>query len=861
MPAAPAFPRVGGRLGPYELIAPLGIGGMSEVHRARDTRLGREVAVKVLDFDSARHPERLRLFEHEARAAGAIEHPAIVSVHDVGREGELPYVVMELVEGETLQRRLLRGRLPIRKAIDIAVQIGHGLAAAHARGILHNDLKPANVILARDGRVKILDFGLAGLRGGAPAPTGGDTANEGTVTQALFGTPGYVAPERIDGAAPDARSDVFSLGAVLYEMLAGVPAFDGATTADILRATTDRDPPEADPPLPTALAGIVHRALEKDPAQRFHSASDLAFALEAVSTITGSPVAVARRRAWRWPRFLDYTLAAVALAGLGLAAGRLIWDRPMPQFQRLTGRYGTISSARFGPGGQTVVFSGAWADGPRQRTFKIETNAAGDLELAGAEGDVAAISPSGEMALLARPQPTLHEPILGPGARLVVLPMTGGAPRELLGDVIGVDWSPRRHPDGSRMALVRERNGARRLEFPLGRVLYQTGYGLRGPRFSPSGDLLAVVEDTPQGERILVIDGDGRARPLAEGYTHTSARLGWSPDGREVWFSAERLGDHPRYGGWRPALRALTLSGRERVLLRVPEFLTFQDVAPDGRVLVTSGALHAEILGQPPGERAERNLSWHEGSNYTELSQDGKLMLYFEAAEAATYMRPTAAGPATRLGDHLILGLSPDGKWAVRIGSDQYTGRFLLVPTQGGEPRYVAAPKIQPWGVRWFADGRRLLLTGHESGRGIRAWVVDTVGGTFRPITPEGTGCWLLSPDDKTAACARPGREGYFYGIDGGESRSIPGFVAGDHLRQWTADGRHLVVSESKAIPARLMKVDVVSGERTLWKEIAPQNPVGVSGTIDPAVTPDLSAWVYSVLRHVNDLYLVEGLR
>ena len=265
MAAAPAVPQVGGRLGPYELLSPLGVGGMSEVYRARDTRLGREVAIKFLDFETARHPERLRLFEHEARAAGAIEHPAIVAVHDVGHEGDVPYVVLELVEGETLQRRLLRGRLPVRKALETAIQIGHGLAAAHARGILHNDIKPSNVILTRDGRVKILDFGLAGLRGGRAAQGPAATSACETITQSLFGTPGYVAPERIDGHVPDARSDVFSLGAVLYEMLAGVPAFDGATTAEVLTATSERDPPEIDPPLSPALARVVHRALEKDP--------------------------------------------------------------------------------------------------------------------------------------------------------------------------------------------------------------------------------------------------------------------------------------------------------------------------------------------------------------------------------------------------------------------------------------------------------------------------------------------------------------------------------------------------------------------------------------------------------------------
>src|SRR5512143_3035488 len=319
--SGPALPQAGERLGPYELTSPLGVGGMAEVHRARDTRLGRDVAIKLLDFEAARNPERLRLFEQEARAASAVNHPVIVGVHDVGREGDVPYVVLELVEGETLQRRLLRGRLPQRRAIEVAVQIAQGLAAAHARGVLHNALKPANIILTRDGRVKILDFGLAGLRGGGGTADPLPAEDRATVTQALFGTPGYIAPERIEGAPPDARSDLFSLGAVLYEMLAGAPAFGAGTTAEVLAATAEQDPPEIRPALPQPLDRIVRRALEKDPDQRFQSASDLAYALDAISTMTGAPVPAAWTRRQRWPRYATAVLALAALFAAGIWAG------------------------------------------------------------------------------------------------------------------------------------------------------------------------------------------------------------------------------------------------------------------------------------------------------------------------------------------------------------------------------------------------------------------------------------------------------------------------------------------------------------------------------------------------------------
>jgi eukaryotic-like serine/threonine-protein kinase len=861
--AAPVVPEVGGRLGPYELVSPLGVGGMAEVYRARDTRLGRDVAIKLLDFESARHPERLRLFEHEARAAGAIEHPAIVAVHDVGHEGDVPYVVLELVEGETLQRRLLRGRLPVRKALETAIQIGHGLAAAHARSILHNDLKPSNVILTRDGRVKILDFGLAGLRGGSAAGGATPSSARTTITQALFGTPGYVAPERIEGHEPDARADVFSLGAVLYEMLAGVPAFDGATTAEVLTATSERDPPEVDPPLPPALSRIVHRALEKDPAQRFQSASDLAFALEALATVTGAPVTFERRPARRWPRYLDYALVAVALGGIGVAAGRLLWDRPLPDFQRLTFRYGSISSARFAPDSRTVLYAAAWTSSPGLKVYQTRTESRGVAEAPVPEGDLAAVSSSGDLAIFpGRPNPAQHDASMGAGAPLAHVPSAGGAPRDVLPDVIAADWSPRHYPDGLRMTVVREHDGTRWLEFPIGNVLYRSNYGLRAPRFSPDGELIAAVENGAQNECVLVFEATGRRRVLGCGYTLTSASLGWSPDGKEIWFSAEKVAEQSRWGSWRPALRAISLSGRERTLLHLPEFLTFQDVAPDGRVLITAGSLRGEIVGQPHGESSERNLSWHEASNFTELSRDGTKLLFFEASEVATYLRPIDGGPAARLTSGLAIALSPDGNWVVRTGLDQYSGHLLLVPTGSGEPRAIAVPPIAPWGARWFTDSRHLLLTGNEEGKALRAWVVDTAGAsTPRPITPEGIGCWLLSPDDRTAACVRPPSEGYFYSLDGGAMRPMKGFVPGDALLQWTADGRFVMVSEAYSVPARVMKIDVQTGERTLWREIVPQNPVGISGTIVPAITPDLSAWAYTLLRSVNDLYVVDGLR
>ena len=278
----------GSRLGPYEVIGLLGRGGMGEVYRARDARIGRDVAIKVLPSDGAATATRLRRFEEEARAAGALNHPNILSVFDFGAENGSPYVVFELLEGVTLADRLRRGPLRPRQAVELTVQVCHGLAAAHARGIVHRDIKPSNLFLVSKGPVKILDFGLAKLSARLDADEGGDGSHASTATGqgAVLGTVGYMSPEQVRGLAVDARSDLFSLGTTLYEMLSGRRAFFGATSADTLSAILNHEPAGLEAPgepLPPALARIVHRCLEKDPDERFQSARDLAFALEALA--------------------------------------------------------------------------------------------------------------------------------------------------------------------------------------------------------------------------------------------------------------------------------------------------------------------------------------------------------------------------------------------------------------------------------------------------------------------------------------------------------------------------------------------------------------------------------------------------
>jgi serine/threonine protein kinase/Tol biopolymer transport system component len=328
----------GTKLGDYEVKSLLGSGGMGEVYRARDSRLGRDVAIKVLPSFLSADSDRLRRFEQEARAAAALNHPNILAVFQMGTYQGAPYLVSELLEGETLREQLKRGRLAVRKAIDYGVQIARGLAAAHEKGIVHRDLKPENLFVTKDGRVKILDFGLAKLtQPQAGSDNSALTLTKGTEAGAVMGTAGYMAPEQVRGHTADHRADIFAFGAILYEMLAGKRAFQKPTSAETMTAILNEDPPaisQVTTNLPPALQRVVHRCLEKNPEQRFQSASDLAFALDALSSTSEAisrsvtAAAVLPRLRWYW---LGASLFLLALAGT------VLWWRSSLGVPQVTG--------------------------------------------------------------------------------------------------------------------------------------------------------------------------------------------------------------------------------------------------------------------------------------------------------------------------------------------------------------------------------------------------------------------------------------------------------------------------------------------------------------------------------------------
>src|SRR5215470_17878583 len=428
----------GTRLGPYEILAPLGAGGMGEVYRARDPRLGRDVAIKVLPASFSKDPDRLKRFEQEARSAGVLNHPNVTIVYDIGQHDGAPYVVQELLEGETLRSELAGGRFSPRKAIDYAIQISQGLAAAHEKGIIHRDLKPENLFVTKEGRVKILDFGLAKLievKGSANA------SNLPTATEPgiVMGTLGYISPEQIKNEPPDARSDIFALGAVLYEMLSGQRAFRGDSTPEIMVSILKEDPPDlslTNQNISPGLERLVRHCIEKNPERRFQSTRDRAYDLETLSTVSGAAMPAgafaARSRRWRLP------VAVAAVLGIGLLAGwglRAIRQKTVsPSYKRLTFRRGTVFTGRFAPDGQTVVYSGSWAGEPA-RIYATRAGSTESRTLQLPDARVLAVSRTGELAIQLG-----HETVWDRTGTLARVPLEGGAPRELLEDVEAADW-------------------------------------------------------------------------------------------------------------------------------------------------------------------------------------------------------------------------------------------------------------------------------------------------------------------------------------------------------------------------------------------------------------------------------------
>ncbi|MFZ1138390.1 MAG: protein kinase [Candidatus Sulfotelmatobacter sp.] len=869
----PRMPLTSGiKLGPYEIQSQLGAGGMGEVYRAVDTRLGRVVAIKVLPESLANDPERLQRFEHEARLLSALNHPNLLSIFDVGAQNGIHYLVSEFLEGSTLREKIAGGPLPKRRVVDYALQIATGLSAAHDKGIVHRDLKPDNVFVTREERIKILDFGLAKQTRAAAVMADGVTLTSPTPTAAgiVLGTVGYMSPEQVRGQAVDHRSDVFSFGAILYEMISGKRAFVGDSSIETMNAILKAEPPElaeSDAQVSPGLDRIVRRCLEKAPERRFQSASDLAFALESVagsSTALQTAAFPGKIRHYRW-----IALAATAFA-MALAAGILIGSRfthkaaPPTHFTRVSFRPGTIFSARFAPDGETILYTGA-LDGQPPDLYTVQADYP-DSRSAGIQGAILlAVSRQGQMALLLRANHLAHFTWEG---TLAVAHLGSTAPRELAEHVTSADWAP----DGESLAVIRHVGGQYRLEYPVGKVQYESANWIDDARVSPDGRSVAFLLHPPGADDrgdVAIIDSSGSLRILSSGWEGEEG-LAWAPSGNEVWFSASALNEGIQY-----AVYAVTLRGAERMVAAHAGGMVIHDIAPSGRALVASddGKGRMELFWQ--GAPA-RNVSWLDLSWGPVLSRDGAMLaLTDESAYAgrdyAVYIRRTDGSAPVRLGRGYVTDIAPDNKWVVSV---DLKGGALLLPIGAGENRQLHWDGINITGAGFFPDSRRILLAATEHGSSGRLYVTDISGSQPRPLKGEltsGSGKFALgfsffafSPDGQWVAYKANG-EWVMQSLESGAVKPIAGIGSDESVVRWTADAKAVFAVREGDNELTIYRVAVDSGAHQLVRTLRPAVQIGLIPLRNGYYGCDVdAAGKTMVLGYGTDedvLYTAEGLR
>ena len=855
------------KLGPYEIQNSLGAGGMGEVYKARDARLGRTVAIKVLPASFSMDRDRLQRFIQEARAAAGLNHPNILSIFDIGEEQGSPYIVSELLEGETLREKLRAGPIQVRKAVEYALQTARGLAAAHDRGIVHRDLKPENLFLTSDGHIKILDFGLAKLTRPEDRTEAADAATVQAITEPglVMGTVGYMSPEQVRGKAADQRSDLFSFGAILYEMISGKRAFHGETAADTMSAILKEDPPELSETarnVPPGLERIVHHCLEKNPAQRFQSARDLAFDLEVLSEVSGTggsklPSAVrdeirsdSRRRI---VQIFAAVVLAAALIGFGWWLGHGGGASPPAQYQQITFRTGHIGQARFAPDG-TIIYDAFWENNKNQ-LYLARTDDNGSHALGISDAGLLAISKNAELAV------RLNTINLGGYSRmgtLARLPLSGGTPREVLENVGDADWSP----DGEKLAVTVFVPATRHwhLEYPIGKVLFDSVNWISTPKISPDGKWVAIADhENPVGDDqgcVAVIGMDGREKKLSSGWTSVEGIV-WSPNGDELWFSASNAGSSDN-------LRGVTLDGKLRTIANVPGGMWTEDIR-NGVLLVVSQQQRVELSGVPPGSKEERELGWLGWSTDMSISDDGKKVLFTEEADGGgpsytVFLRDTDGSPPVRISDGVGFAISLDNKWVVTEPAKG--GPLSLVPTGAGAARQLTHDDIAYTDAH-FLPGDSLLADGIEPGHGARAYLIDLKSGDSKAITPEGTAGTLVSPDGTKVIMRGPdGRLGVWL-LGGNALTPIPGLDPRYSITSWLPDDTTVYANLSHFDQkiAKIDKLNTTTGRVEFWKEFGTGLSGGISHVVAPVFSRDGSAYCYVYVRLLSQAYVARGLK
>jgi len=854
----------GTKIGPYEIAGSIGAGGMGEVYRAHDHRLDRDVAIKILPASFAQDVDRLKRFEQEARAVGALNHPNILAIYDIGQHDGAPYLVSELLEGEDLRKHMDGSPLPQRTAVEYAAQIAHGLAAAHEKGVVHRDLKPDNIFILRDGRVKILDFGLAKL---VPPEALSNTPHSGatlgvtasapaTSPGQVMGTVGYMSPEQVRGHIADHRSDIFSFGTILYEMLTGQRAFKRDSSIETMTAILKEDPADLSTTVQNVQPGlerILRHCLEKSPDRRFQSARDLAFDLESLTQGTGTTtraLATARVEVTRW-RWIALAMAALIAGLLLFYAGRKTAQKEAGVYKQLTFQRGYITRGRFSPDGESVFFTANW-NGLGRRLYTGRAKALNWQTESNEPLEVVSISKDGDVLVLRNVQLVSG---FATQATLAMIPATGGSPKDLMDGVQDADFAP----DGKTIAVSRFVNGHYEIQSPAGTKLFQPQEGwVSDVRFSPDGKSISFFEHPALGDArgfVTVIDLAGKSKKLTPIYSNISGAA-WHLNG-ELWFTASET-------GLNQALFGVDSRGDVRVIERVPGNLTLLDISSRGRVLLSHDTLRRGLFAYSKKDNREVDLAWFDWSNLRGISDDGQSVVIEEEGEGGgpdytLFVRNINGDPPTRIGSGQARNLSPDQKWVI-AGPVNEPRKATLLPTGVGEPRELPG-NIERMGARFFSDSRRIIFVGRGEHGNVRSYIQDIDGGEPKAVTEEGFAGTALTIDEKKVFVAGPGGKRYLYDLATQAKEEVPWNPQYNLLRFVDANSAFIVFRDPAHIDTiDIQKLDLKSGRRTPLRTIHTE-ATGLVNLGPVTITPDGSGYAYSSLRTFSDLFVVDGLR
>jgi serine/threonine protein kinase len=829
--------------GQYVIRSPLGAGGMGEVYRAHDTRLDRDVAIKVLPSSLTSDPDRLRRFEQEARAGAALNHPNILAVHQMATHDDLSYLVSELLEGETLRERLHRGPIQLRKAVDYGVQIAHGLAAAHEKGIIHRDLKPENLFVTRDGRIKILDFGLAKLTQPRTQPDA--TVTRQTEPGVVMGSVGYMSPEQVRGQTVAHRADIFSFGVILYEMLTGQQTFRRPTAAETMTAILNEEPAQLSqivPSVPPGLQRVVHRCLEKNPEQRFQSASDLAFALEALSdsAITSPPADQQKQRSTRrWIPLVG--VAAVVVLGGGAMAYLRTQPQPVQRVSNYTqlthdGRPKTLG----GTDGTRLYLAvaGSGSGSPGLEEMAVTGGESRKLILPSPNMNPRSISADGSELLVVDGQGT---PARGPLWSVRIL---GGSPRRL-GDAEGQDgaWSP----DGKMLAygnasdlfLARaDGTEARKL------VALKDSSIIFNPSWSPDGSILRFSRTNLNRSTSSIwevsADGTGLHPTLSSWHNPSDECCGsWTADGKYfVFVSRNQLWALREKGALlRPEIRPTQLTSS-------PISLTNPVFSRDGKKIFVVGAItRGELMRYD--SRSGLFSPYLEGvsAEFTAFSKDGQWVAYTSYPDGALWRSRIDGSERLQLTyppDYALLPRwSPDGKKIVfyKLLQDKLP-KIFEVSSVGGTPRQLlpddARSQQDP---NWSPDGSRIVFGGAAGEPTSAIRILDLNSSQVSTVTgSEGLYSPRWSPDSRyLAALTSDSRALLLFDF---ETRKWSQLAAGTiGWLNWSHDGKDLYVLDGSGV-GRVLKIHILDRKTSRVSEL--KNFVG-AGYYGPslALGPD----------------------